>query len=330
MTYQHHGRRLNTQPAFRSRLLQFALVFTHRLHHTETWTTPSSLAQLREQNNARGDYWQHHTEHSPALPPQSPFDPQKSFPLSDGTLHQNRSALASTLNIPLDQRRCVTDISGTTSLHCLLPLLIELTAARVDLDDDWLPTTEWFELLGQFMLQAVVEEYLCNGAYGPETFNTIFAFGCPGVDRWAEEPGCVTAMRRLFCAEDTPRVENGVWTQVKQAFINEVCKSSPSHVSPLRIPAPPPDLTKHPSNMILTSSTQLLPTAPLSPLQAIENASKRHPYASFEDTLLLFLRHLHDSLVLPDLAQVEQGRINIDGNELSEAESRAMIMRMGL
>lgn len=209
--------------------MQFALLFTHRLHHEETWTTEASLNELREQNKARGDYWQHRTHHPPAL--QHPFDEQKDFPLSDGALHENRTAFASSLNMPYDQRRWVTDIPGTTSLHCLLPLLLELTAARVNLDDDWLPTSEWFDLLGQFMLQAVIEAYLRDGTYGPEAFNTIFAFGCPGVDRWAEEPSSVTAMRRLFCDENDPRLENRAWTSVKRGYIAEVSFHSYIHTN---------------------------------------------------------------------------------------------------
>ena len=46
--------------------------------------------------------------------------------------------------------------------------------------------------------------------------------------------------------------------------------------------------------------------------------------------LVSILKSLHEGLVKPDLAQVEEGRISIDGSELSEAESRAMIQRMGL
>jgi len=42
------------------------------------------------------------------------------------------------------------------------------------------------------------------------------------------------------------------------------------------------------------------------------------------------LRHLHDSVDKPDLAQVEEGRIVIDGRQLSEQESREAMMRMGL
>lgn len=270
------------------------MLFTHRLHHDETWTTEASLNSLREQNKSRGEYWRQRTRHQPAL--QQPFDAQKDFPLSDGALYENRCELASSLRMPLDQRRWVTDVAGTPSLHCLLPVFIELTAARVHLDDDWVPTSEWYNLAAQFMLQAVIGEYLRNGAYGEETFNTIFSYGCPGVERWAEEPADVPAMRTLFCDQNNPRQENPEWSSVKRRYIREL-------------------LPQHRSQ---------------SSLQAIEAAQQRHPYAAFEESLLSFLRYLHDGLVKPDLAQVEEGRINIDGSELSEAESRAMIQRMGL
>lgn len=198
-------------------------MFTHRLQHSETWTNEDSLSELREQNKSRGEYWQQRTEHPSAL--RRPFDPEKEFPLSDGALFENRNDLASALNMPRDQRRWVTDVAGTPSLHCLLPLFIELTAARVNLGDDWEPTSEWFDLAGEFMLQAAIGEYLRNGAYGPETFDTIFAFGCPG-PRWAEEGADVTAMRRLFCDESNPREEIREWSGIKQRYVSEVCFKS--------------------------------------------------------------------------------------------------------
>jgi hypothetical protein len=228
LKHRHHGRRLNSKAAFRSRLLQFALIFTHRLHHEETWTTEESLNELRDQNKLRGEYWTERTSHPPAVG--QPFDQQKEFPLSDGALYQNRNGLASALNMPNDQRRWVTDVAGTPSLHCLLSLFIELTAARVDIGDDWTPTQDWFDLAGQFMLQTVIEDFLRNGVYGEESFNRVFAFGCPGVERWAEEPSIVTAMRRLFCDEDSPREQNRIWTSIKRRYISEVrlpyCDSS--------------------------------------------------------------------------------------------------------
>ncbi|KAH7095058.1 hypothetical protein FB567DRAFT_19789 [Paraphoma chrysanthemicola] len=293
LSHRHHGRRLTRPAAMRSRLLQFLLIFTHRLQHDETWTNEDSLNELRDQNRSRGDYWQQRTDHLPAL--QRPFDPQRELPLSDGALFENRNNLASDLNMPRDQRRWVTDVAGTPSLHCLLPLFIELTATRVNLDDDWVPTSEWLDLAAQFMMQAAIEEYLRNGAYGADTFNTVFAFGCPG-PRWAEEGADVTAMRRLFCDESNPREEIRAWSSIKRRYINELLPQSKSQSS----------------------------------LQAIQAAEARHPYAAFEVRVLSFLEHLHRGIVKPDLAQVEEGRFNIDGNELSEAESRAMIRRMCL
>lgn len=149
------------------------------------------------------------------------FDPQKEFPLSDGALFENRNDLASALNMPRDQRRWVTDVAGTPSLHCLLPLFIELTAARVNLGDDWVPTSEWLDLAGQFMMQAAIDDYLRNGAYGQETLNTIFAFGKPG-PRWAEEGADVTAMRRLFCDGSNPQEEIRDWSGIRRRYVSEV------------------------------------------------------------------------------------------------------------
>lgn len=159
------------------------------------------------------------TDHSPAVSPA--FDPQKEFPLSDGALFENRNDLASALNMPRDQRRWVTDVAGTPSLHCLLPLFIELTAARVNLGDDWVPTSEWLDLAGQFMMQAAIDDYLRNGAYGQDTLNTIFAFGKPG-PRWAEEGTDVTAMRRLFCDGSNPQEEIRDWSSIRRRYVSEV------------------------------------------------------------------------------------------------------------
>lgn len=293
LSHRHSGRRLTPSAAFRSRLLQFLLIFTHRLHHDETWTNESSLSELRDQNKSRGEYWVQRTDHSPAVSPA--FDPQKEFPLSDGALFENRNDLASALNMPRDQRRWVTDVAGTPSLHCLLPLFIELTAARVNLGDDWVPTSEWLDLAGQFMMQAAIDDYLRNGAYGQETLNTIFAFGKPG-PRWAEEGADVTAMRRLFCDGSNPQEEIRDWSGIRRRYVSELLPASSSRSS----------------------------------LQAIQDAQARHPYGAFEMRVLSFLEHLHHGVIKPDLAQVEEGRFNIDGQQLSEADSRDMIRRMGL
>ncbi|KAF1956581.1 hypothetical protein CC80DRAFT_61017 [Byssothecium circinans] len=294
LKHKHSGRRLNSQAAFRSRLLQFSLLFSHRLNHDQTWTTEESLNSVRALNRKRGTFWRSHTAHAPALG--QPFDPSSEFPLADGALAENRNDLACSLGQQADQRRWVTDLEGTPSLHCLLALFIELTAARVELGD-WEPSDGWMDLAGQFMLQAVIEEYLFNGAYGEEPFNTIFAFGCPSTPRTPEDGTDIQAMRMLFCAEGNPREQIAGWSDIKQRYINE----------------------------LLPKQGQ-----PTSYLRSIEGARDRFAYNEFEANLLSFLKHLHEGLAKPDLIQVEEGRITIHGNELGEADSRAMIRRMCL
>jgi hypothetical protein len=62
----------------------------------------------------------------------------------------------------------------------------------------------------------------------------------------------------------------------------------------------------------------------------LQNRENCYPYVKFESSLLSFLRHLHESATKPDIVQVEEGRISVDGNELSELESRDVINRMWL
>ncbi|KAI8939331.1 hypothetical protein NX059_003122 [Plenodomus lindquistii] len=287
LAHKHSGRHLTPKASFRSRLLQFALIFTHRLHHTETWTTPSSLNSLRQQNTARGDYWRTRTSHPPALPPS--FTSSQAFPLSAPELLTHRTNLANTLHIPSDQRPWITDPTPTTPLACLIPLFLELTSARISLGDSWLPTTDYFNLLAELLLQSVVEEYLLLGAHGAEIFESIFAVGYPG-ERWADDPASVHAMRVVF-AESSDS-----WLAIRAKTIS--------------------DLSPRTSGESWT--------------QSLTRAQSLHSYMAFEERLLAFLKYLHDGIVKPDLAQVEEGRLNIDGRELSEEESRAALRRMGL
>lgn len=62
----------------------------------------------------------------------------------------------------------------------------------------------------------------------------------------------------------------------------------------------------------------------------MERAQELHSYEAFENSAIAFLKYLHDEIVKPDLVQVEEGRIDIHGNELSEGDSREMIRRIGL
>ena len=71
-------------------------------------------------------------------------------------------------------------------------------------------------------MHAVIEEYLLNGAYGEEIFNTIFAFGCPRASRRPDDGSDIDAMRTLFCSEGSPHEQIAGWEAVKQRYIQEV------------------------------------------------------------------------------------------------------------
>ena len=141
--------------------------------------------------------------------------------LDDLAITSARQHRASELNLPstfpLDQ---FSD-PDRPALDQLLPVFIELTAARTRLGDDWEPTSDWFNLAGQFMLQAVIDQYVTNGHCSSECFTAIFAFGNPGAQREAEGTD-VTAMRSLFCTGDATLTELPEWKGVKGNYIKIV------------------------------------------------------------------------------------------------------------
>ncbi|KZM22563.1 uncharacterized protein EKO05_0009706 [Ascochyta rabiei] len=281
MSNVHQGRRLSSLATFRSRLLQFSLLFTHRYHPSQTWTNKESLQRLRDVNDSRRQLWQN--AHSPDEPACT------KSPLSDNELESVRRRRTTALGLPSSFRLDMCSERGRPSLHELLPLFVELTAARANLGDDWQPTSDWFELAGQFMLQAVIDRHLVDRECQPAAIISIFAFGSVGAEREDGEGTDITAMRRLFCRENQPTEELPEWTAIRRRYIREVAA-----------------------------------------IRTFEKIEDDHSYIEFQENLLSFLQHLHDSTVKPDLVQVEEGRINIDGNELSEKESRDMIRRMRL
>ncbi|KAF1928928.1 uncharacterized protein M421DRAFT_62135 [Didymella exigua CBS 183.55] len=268
--------------AFRSRLLQFVLLLTHRYHPTQTWTNGDSLRKLRQQNMARMTIWSrsHGLEKTSST---------ASRILDDGVIASARQHRASELALPSTVRLNQFSNPDRPALDQLLPLFIELTAARTCLGDEWEPTSDWFDLAGQFMLQAVIDQYVTNGHCSAECLTAIFAFGDPGA-KLGSEGSDVTAMRSLFCTGDSSRTELPEWKRIRAIYIKTA-----NGVYPL-----------------------------------LQNGEDPYPYVKFESSLLSFLQHLHESAAKPDMVQVEEGHINVDGNELSEAESKEVISRMRL
>ncbi|KAF3047544.1 hypothetical protein E8E12_010205 [Didymella heteroderae] len=282
LSQKHQGRRLGSVAAFRSRLLQFLLLLTHRYHPTQTWTNRDSLRTLQQQNKARLIVW------SGSYGLEQSFKTAKRI-LDDGAITSARQHRASELALPSTFRLDQFSDPDRPALDQLLPVFIELTAARTRLGDDWEPTSDWFNLAGQFMLQAVIDQYVTNGQCSSECFTTIFAFGDPGAQRGSEGSD-ITAMRSLFCAGDISLIELPEWKRVRSNYIR-----------------------------IANGAYRML-----------QNGEDLYSYVKFESSLLSFLQHLHQSATKPDIVQVEEGRISIDGNELSDLESREVINRMRL
>lgn len=214
MSQKHRGSRSSNLPAFRLQLLQFVLLITHRYHPIQTWTNEGSLQKLRLRNSARSERWS--KAHASDTPHQS------ARRISGNELDFAREQRVSELNLPSSCHIGMLNDPDRPSLHDLLPLFIELTAARTNLGDEWQPTSDWFDLAGQFMLQAVVDQYLRTGQCPTETFTSIFAFGTLTAEPEEGDGAAVRATQSLFCREDSPQEELPEWTASRRRYIREV------------------------------------------------------------------------------------------------------------
>ena len=200
--------------AFRSRLLQFVLLLTHRYHPNQTWTNEESLRQLKQQNADRGRLWS--TVHSSKKEHVS-----SGHVLSEGTVEAARQSRASDLHLPSSFTMDRFNEPDRPTLDQILPVFMELTAARAGLKEEWQPASEWYDLAGQFMLQAVLDAYVVHGHCSEDTHTAIFAFGSPGAASNGERPD-IAAMRTLFCKDGSPAAEHAGWTATRARYMKEV------------------------------------------------------------------------------------------------------------
>jgi hypothetical protein len=227
MSRKHQGRCLSSLAAFRSRLLQFTLLFTYRYHPSQTWTNKESLQRLRDHNTSRYQRWQkaHNCDELAFRNAHPSNDEVKSA--------RERRALA--LGLPSSFHLETGSNSGRPSLHEIISLFVELTAARASLGDEWQPKSDWFDLAGQFMFQAVIDQYLIFRECSSAVMMSIFAFGTVGTEREDGEGSDIRSMRRLFCRDDQSAEELPEWTAVRSRYTKEVCWRSWSHLVGTRL-----------------------------------------------------------------------------------------------
>lgn len=145
-----------------------------------------------------------------------------SHTITEETVKAARQSRASDLHLPSSFTLDRFDEPDRPTLDQILPVFIELTAARAGLKEEWQPTSEWYDLAGQFMLQAVLDSYVVNGHCSEDMHTAIFAFGSPGAASNDERPG-IAAMRTLFCKDDNPAEEHASWTAIRARYMREVC-----------------------------------------------------------------------------------------------------------
>lgn len=216
MSHKHQGRRFGSLAAFRSRLLQFVLLLTHRYHPSQTWTNAESLQALRDKNLNRSRIWQDSHDFEEINDRRSPF--------SDGEVDSARRRRASALHLPSSFDSEMFSDRNRPSLHELLPLFVELTAARTSLGDgdEWQPISDWYKLAGQFMLQATIDQYLINSECRPEVMASIFSFGSMGAEHEHSEGSDIASVRTVFCKDDHPDQEFPEWTTTRSRYLREV------------------------------------------------------------------------------------------------------------
>lgn len=214
---------MNNGTAFRSRLLQFVLLLTHRYHPTQIWTNKESLQRLRAENRSRSNAWYQRNERYDA-----PVCDSLSYSAREKDTRHQREQRADELNMPVAARAWIVSPKDRPTLYTLLPLFMDLTASRCTLADEWTPSSDWFDLAGQYILQVVVEEYLLYGTKG-EAFNDVFAFGGSGVGiKDEDQGGNGNGVQKLFHTEDGGE-EKKEWTRAKQKYMNEVGPTVPWH-----------------------------------------------------------------------------------------------------
>ncbi|KAF2200983.1 hypothetical protein GQ43DRAFT_432037 [Delitschia confertaspora ATCC 74209] len=285
--------------SFRVLLLQFILVFTHRLSDTNTFTTTESLASLRAEENDRFALWIQ--THQPPLY-RDQLDPIGQFPLPRDQALENRHELSSALSIhPTKRNWTELDIRQTPALKDLLGLFIQLTANRVR-RGDWEMGEEWCDLVAQFMVQAVIEEYLCREEYGPEAFNAVFSFGCPKFKPSERDPDWMKDFRLLFCEKGSQSCkEKEVWSTLRQVYYDELRSITNDDCETIHF------------------------------LERLTCARVRYPISDFETKVLGFLKELHASFKdKPDLIMIEERKITCHGVPLSAEENEKMFESWGL
>lgn len=291
---------------FRLRLLKLITLFTQRFTRNETTPPAAALKDLRNTNQERAKAWigsaerlptsGHETENFDRELPIAPADSSRN---ARYVLNTVRGTSASATNVN-NHGRPFYGTSGCVSLLGLLPSFMSVSAAIASFFDGNNITDVWMHQATEWMLQAVLEQYLVFGQQGLDAIDEAFAWGYkPWQDSLGvEEEGHVDDEVNLMFSDDTEAKEVEGWSAVRVQYLEELF----------------PDEAE-------------LPNAEGGRLQRhLESVAARFPIVDFEKKIVDFLHALSVTIAKPVLVQLEEGQL--DG--MSEEETAAFIKSCGL
>ncbi|KAK1069250.1 hypothetical protein LTR12_001137 [Friedmanniomyces endolithicus] len=299
--HRHLHYTLDAELRFRLLLLKLAALFTQRLTRNPSTPSPASLRRLRETNHARARDWLGTVKHHSL-----PFVPIDSTTLlhSPEDLDRNRAQVLHSLDLPAEDEAYEDAYYGTAdsvALLDLLPLFVQVSAARNAMMDPSGLTGAWMRMAAEFMLQAVLEQYLVFGARGTEVIEEAFAWGLRAPDgQRMEVDGEVDEVNDMF-TDAVYETEVEGWADVKKAYLAELIP--PADEAQAR-------LSKD-ANLVPSSEdgTNVTPDT-FDFVSHLEKAAEKHPMAAFETKILGFLDALAQSIPEPVLVQLEKGQLD--------------------
>ncbi|TKA69384.1 hypothetical protein B0A55_08681 [Friedmanniomyces simplex] len=317
--HRHQDYTLDAELRFRLLLLKLTVLFTQRLTRNPSTPSPAALKRLRETNVARAKDWIiAATNHSLLA---IPLNSTTLLPSPDD-LDRNRAHILHSFDLPAEDEAYEDVYYGTTdsvALLDLLPLFIQVSAARNAMMNESGLTETWMQMAAEFMLQAVLEQYLVFDAQGRGIAEEAFAWGLRGEgggERMQVDDEEVDEVNDMF-TDAVYETEVEGWADMKRAYLAEVSPSAEEQLTKsskdtYSIPSSDDGATAKPPIFDFVSR--------------LEMAATKHPVPAFEAKILGFLEALSQSIPAPVLVQLEKGQL--DG--MSREETQAFVRSCGL
>lgn len=216
-------------------MVKLSSLLFQRLELSDHAPTEPELNDLRARNSSRAAPLK---RVPPALAARIKRD--KKLPLSESQLGHNRALILEQL-LPardhavqgLSSRVAPSGLSpfGTASslsLRDLLPGFMALTAHRATIGEfPWRPTMRWIRLAADFMLHAVLEQFLIRGAAGSDVVAEVLAYGFDGPQTEFNDADA-RLVYDLYATTEAHSESKGVWQQMIADVIQLVRPLPPS------------------------------------------------------------------------------------------------------